>query len=166
MEIQESWVIITVELNQASSRTNCSETTSVKYIEYNSVSAWAGVWVLVTLLPSLLAVSSPRQRALAARDYMGWGVWAMGFVIEVVADYQKTAFRNDPANKDKFISTGLWSLSRHPNYFGEILLWFGLYVSASSTFSTWEYLTSTICLTTELGSDQLVESQNGCKSNL
>lgn len=105
--------------------------------------AWTiqGVWVLVTLLPSLLAVSSPRQRALAARDYMGWGVWAMGFVIEVVADYQKTAFRNDPANKDKFISTGLWSLSRHPNYFGEILLWFGLYVSASSTFSTWEYLT-------------------------
>ncbi|XP_069179894.1 uncharacterized protein [Procambarus clarkii] len=100
-----------------------------------------GVWVLVTVLPSVLAVLSPRQRPLGARDYVGWGIWATGFLIEVVADYQKTTFRNNPANKDKFIKSGLWYLSRHPNYFGEILLWFGLYVSASSTFSGWEYLT-------------------------
>ncbi|XP_042208948.1 probable O-methyltransferase ustE [Homarus americanus] len=105
--------------------------------------AWTlqGVWVLVTILPSLLAVLSPRQRPVGTRDYIGWGIWAMGFLIEVVADYQKTVFKNNPANKDKFINTGLWALSRHPNYFGEILLWFGLYVSASSTFSGWEYLT-------------------------
>ncbi|ROT83501.1 hypothetical protein C7M84_023318 [Penaeus vannamei] len=105
--------------------------------------AWTiqGVWVIVTILPSLLAVLSPRQRPLSTRDYAGWGIWLAGFLIEVVADYQKTVWRNNPANKDKFINTGLWSLSRHPNYFGEIMLWFGLYVSASSTFSGWEYLT-------------------------
>ncbi|KAG7153786.1 Zinc finger protein 362-like [Homarus americanus] len=108
--------------------------------------AWTlqGVWVLVTILPSLLAVLSPRQRPVGTRDYIGWGIWAMGFLIEVVADYQKTVFKNNPANKDKFINTGLWALSRHPNYFGEILLWFGLYVSASSTFSGWEYLTTSL----------------------
>lgn len=100
-----------------------------------------GIWVLVTLLPSLLVVLSPRQRPIGTRDYVGWGIWTMGFLVEVVADYQKTVFRNNPANKDKFINSGLWSLSRHPNYFGEILLWFGLYISASSTFSGWEYLT-------------------------
>lgn len=105
--------------------------------------AWTlqGVWVFVTILPSLLAVSSPRQRPLSTRDYVGWGVWLIGYLIEVVADYQKSSFRNNPANKDKFISSGLWALSRHPNYFGEIMLWFGVYISASSTFSGWEYLT-------------------------
>lgn len=105
--------------------------------------AWTiqGVWVLVTILPSLLAVLSPRQQSLTTRDYAGWGIWLIGYLIEVVADYQKSAFRNNPANKDKFINTGLWALSRHPNYFGEILLWFGLYISASSTFSGWEYIT-------------------------
>ncbi|XP_068212741.1 uncharacterized protein [Palaemon carinicauda] len=105
--------------------------------------AWTlqGLWVFVTILPSVLAVLSTRQRPLGTRDYIGWGIWLIGYLIEVVADYQKSSFRNNPANKDKFINTGLWSLSRHPNYFGEILLWFGLYVSASSTFSGWEYLT-------------------------
>lgn len=100
-----------------------------------------GAWVIITLLPSLLAVRAARQPPLGLRDYIGWGLWAVGFVMEVTADYQKTVFRNDAANKDKFISSGLWSLSRHPNYFGEILLWFGLYLSASSALTHWEYLT-------------------------
>lgn len=105
--------------------------------------AWTiqGVWVAMTLFPTLLCLMSGKQPALGNRDYIGWGMWLMGFLIETLADYQKTAFRNNPANQGKFIRSGLWSLSRHPNYFGEILLWFGLYVSASSTFTGYEYLT-------------------------
>ena len=57
-------------------------------------------------------------------------MWVAGFAIEVVADRQKTAFRADPANADAFITTGLWAWSRHPNYFGEILLWAGIAVIA------------------------------------
>ncbi|KAF2362620.1 Protein of unknown function DUF1295 [Trinorchestia longiramus] len=104
-------------------------------------SAWTmqGMWVFVTLLPTLLCVMNSRQPPLRLRDYIGWGVWLMGFLIETLADHQKTVFRRDPSNQGKFISSGLWSLSRHPNYFGEILLWFGLYISASSSFSGYEY---------------------------
>merc|ERR1712004_737988 len=62
-------------------------------------------------------------------------------LIEVVADMQKSVFKSDPANEGQFISSGLWSVSRHPNYFGEILLWFGLYLACSAVFRGWQYLT-------------------------
>eukprot|EP00088_Acartia_fossae_P011112 TRINITY_DN15575_c0_g1_i1.p1 TRINITY_DN15575_c0_g1~~TRINITY_DN15575_c0_g1_i1.p1 ORF type:complete len:194 (-),score=25.80 TRINITY_DN15575_c0_g1_i1:177-758(-) len=97
------------------------------------------IWVFVTLLPTLMLNSERRNPPIGTRDYIGWGIWAGGFLIEVIADAQKTYFRNDPANKGKFITSGLWSVSRHPNYFGEISLWFGLYISASSVFSGAQY---------------------------
>ena len=123
-----------------------------------------GVWVWVTLLPSLILNTERRDPALGARDYLGWGLWVAGFLIEVVADMQKSIFRANPENdvssiifavscsmkgiypvqlfmsQGKFISSGLWSLSRHPNYFGEILLWFGIYISSSSAFRGSQYL--------------------------
>ena len=67
---------------------------------------------------------------LGTLDYCGFGLWIFGFLFEVVADTQKTMFRSDAQNKDKFIHTGLWSISRHPNYFGEIALWTGVFISA------------------------------------
>jgi len=101
-----------------------------------------GVWVFITLLPSLIMITEKRQSNLNFQDMLGWTLWIVGFLMEVVADYQKSQFRSIPANQDKFISTGLWSISRHPNYFGEILLWFGLFISASSSFTNWyQYLT-------------------------
>ena len=98
-----------------------------------------GVWVIVTLLPSLMMVilSQKKQPSLSAQDYLGWTMWVVGFVTETLADYQKSQFRSNPANQNMFISTGVWSISRHPNYFGEILLWFGLFVSASTSFTNW-----------------------------
>lgn len=99
-----------------------------------------GVWVFVTLLPSLLLNNSTKDVAIGRRDYLGWTFWMVGMFFEVVADFQKTMFKNDPRNEGKFINTGLWAISRHPNYFGEILLWFGLYFSASSVFRGVEYL--------------------------
>ncbi|CAL1294431.1 unnamed protein product [Larinioides sclopetarius] len=99
-----------------------------------------GVWIYITLLPSLLLLSRPDFAPLTNRDYLGFSLWILGFTIEVVADFQKSVFTNMPENKGKFINTGLWSISRHPNYLGEILLWFGLYFSSSSTFKGKEIL--------------------------
>jgi steroid 5-alpha reductase family enzyme len=68
-------------------------------------------------------------------------VFVLGFSIEVIADYQKTVFRKDIRNKDKFITTGLWSLSRHPNYLGEILLWSGIAIMSFSSLEGMQYIT-------------------------
>jgi len=65
-------------------------------------------------------------------DIIGWILWAFGWGIEILADRQKSAFKNNPENKGKFCNVGLWSLSRHPNYFGEITLWFGIFISSAS----------------------------------
>ena len=104
--------------------------------------AWTlqGLWVFVTMLPTLMLNESDRRQPIKTQDWIGWGMWAVGMAFEVIADYQKSQFRADPDNKGKFINTGLWSLSRHPNYFGEILLWSGLYISASSVFRGHQYL--------------------------
>ena len=64
-----------------------------------------------------------------------------GYTSEIIADKHKTKFRSVEENKDKFITTGLWSKSRHPNYLGEILLWFGIAVMSISSLSGYQYLT-------------------------
>jgi len=92
-----------------------------------------GVWVFVTLLPTLLLHSSAASPTLGAIDCLGWALWGAGFLLEVVADAQKSAFKNKEENQGKFIDTGLWSISRHPNYLGEILLWSGVCLSAMSS---------------------------------
>lgn len=68
-------------------------------------------------------------------------MWLIGFSFEVIADRQKSAFNEDPANKGKFIATGLWAWSRHPNYFGEIVLWLGIAVIAYPALSGWQLAT-------------------------
>ncbi|CAB4032906.1 Delta(14)-sterol reductase [Paramuricea clavata] len=99
-----------------------------------------GVWVYMTTLPTLMLNTSKRNPPLAWKDYLGWSMWTVGFCIQLIADYQKTIFRSNPANHKKFITTGLWSIVRYPNYLGEILLWFGLYLPASSIMQGWQYL--------------------------
>ena len=73
--------------------------------------------------------------------FVGLVIYVLGLVIEIVADQQKTVFRREPKNKDKFITTGLWSLSRHPNYLGEILLWSGIAIMSVSSLQGLQYLT-------------------------
>ncbi len=67
-------------------------------------------------------------------------VWVIGFAIEVTADAQKSRFNADPSNKGKFIRTGLWSRSRHPNYFGEIVLWIGIAIIAIPVLQGWQWV--------------------------
>lgn len=90
--------------------------------------AWVlqGLWVLLTSACALAAMTSVAPVPLGIFALVGTTVWAAGFAIEVVSDSQKARFRGDPANRGRFIQTGLWAWSRHPNYFGEILLWTGV----------------------------------------
>ncbi|KAF6029296.1 hypothetical protein EB796_012396 [Bugula neritina] len=104
--------------------------------------AWflQGVWVFTNILPTLIQNSKSVDVPIGKKEYLGWSSWFVGFLIQIVADHQKSVFRANPANADKFISTGLWRLSRHPNYFGEILMWFGLYLSAFDTLKGYDHL--------------------------
>ena len=73
--------------------------------------------------------------------WIGLLVWIIGFGIEVVSDQQKSRFRANPAHEGRFISTGLWAWSRHPNYFGEIVLWSGVALIAAPALQGWQYAT-------------------------
>ena len=92
--------------------------------------AWTlqGAWVVMTSCAALTAILSVEQTAVGAIYVIGAVMWLAGFAIEVIADQQKSRFRADPANTGRFINVGLWAHSRHPNYFGEILLWAGIAV--------------------------------------
>jgi steroid 5-alpha reductase family enzyme len=82
----------------------------------------------VIALPLQIGQAVPTAAPLGWREAIGVLIWAVGFVTETVADAQLQAFRNDPANKGKVMRGGLWRYSRHPNYFGECVLWWGLFL--------------------------------------
>jgi len=83
-----------------------------------------GLWVFLTSVAAVTAITSRKIIEPDLFLYIGSFLWVFGFLFESIADYQKRKFRSE--NKNKFIQSGLWSVSRHPNYFGEIVLWFGI----------------------------------------
>jgi steroid 5-alpha reductase family enzyme len=99
-----------------------------------------GLWVFVTLLAALVVITNRNSVPLGGFAYVGLFLWALGFGIEVVADSQKTVFNRDVANAGHFVNVGLWSWSRHPNYFGEIVLWTGIAVIAVPLLQGWQWL--------------------------
>ena len=100
-----------------------------------------GLWVSLCSMCALTAISSDSGVVVNALFYFGLGLFLLGFSTEIVADNQKSKFRSFPENRDKFITTGLWAKSRHPNYFGEIVLWTGIAVMSLSSLEGWQYLT-------------------------
>jgi len=100
-----------------------------------------GLWVTFTLAAALAAITTATRKDLALFALVGFLVWAFGFSIEVVADAQKSRFRANPENRGKFINTGLWARSRHPNYFGEIVLWIGVAIIALPVLRGWQWVT-------------------------
>ena len=101
----------------------------------------SGLWVTLCSMCALVAISSPEGLVMNALTYVGIILFIIGFGIEIVADNQKTAFRSIEANKDSFITSGLWSKSRHPNYFGEVLLWFAIAVISYSSLEGLQLIT-------------------------
>lgn len=107
------------------------------------LSVWMvqGLWVALTLSAALAAVTAEVQPRLGVLAVAGLMIWLLGFIFEVVADVQKSRFRAKPTNRGEFVRTGLWSWSRHPNYFGEIVLWLGIAIAAFPALSGWQYVT-------------------------
>ena len=109
-----------------------------KFLVWWSVSA---LWVFLTAANALTMIINNVSFTDDFYFYFGLSLWLIGFSFEAIADEQKRRFKSDKKNKDAFISTGLWGLSRHPNYFGEILLWVGMAVIALPTLIGWQYVT-------------------------
>ena len=100
-----------------------------------------GMWVSICSMCAITAISSSDGIIPNNLFYIGFALFIIGFSIEIIADRQKTVFRSIEENKDKFITTGLWSKSQHPNYFGEILLWSAVAIMSFSSLSGTQYLT-------------------------
>ena len=106
------------------------------------LNAWTiqGLWVTFTAATVLVGITTLTRKDLDIFAIVGFLVWVFGFAFEVIADAQKTRFNTEPANKGKFIQTGLWSRSRHPNYFGEIVLWVGIAIIAIPVLQGWQWV--------------------------
>ena len=100
-----------------------------------------GMWVSICSACAITAMSTSEGIIVNTLFFVGAITFILGFLIEVIADNQKTKFRSNPNNKDKFISTGLWSYSRHPNYLGEIILWTGVAIMSFSSLSGLQLIT-------------------------
>ena len=100
----------------------------------------SGMWVSFCSMCALTAIASDDGVVLNNIFYIGLVTFIVGLSIEIIADSQKTKFRKDPKNKDKFINEGLWAKSRHPNYVGEITLWAGVAIMSFSSLEGWQYI--------------------------
>lgn len=100
-----------------------------------------GLWVAVVASAAWAGITSDSAESVSWLTVLGGLVWFCGWCIEMVADFQKSAFKKNPANKGKFIRTGIWAHSRHPNYFGEIALWIGVFIAAAPALVSWQWVT-------------------------
>ncbi|XP_031090536.1 uncharacterized protein LOC115995595 isoform X3 [Ipomoea triloba] len=89
------------------------------------------IWVWTVSLPVTVINASDNQPSLHAGDIIGWIMWSLGILVEITADQQKLKFKSSQENRRKWCSVGLWKYSRHPNYFGEIFLWWGIFVAST-----------------------------------
>ncbi len=111
------------------------------FFRFLNVWALQALWVSVTVAPALAALTGRTRIPLGPPAMLGALLWLAGFSVELVADAQKSRFRANPVNRDRFIRSGLWSWSRHPNYFGEILLWTGVAIIAVPVLRGWQWVT-------------------------
>ncbi|WP_075201323.1 DUF1295 domain-containing protein [Leucobacter japonicus] len=132
-----SFLFMRVRRSGADDRFDEIKTSPVRFL---SVWTVQGAWVSLTAAAAWIAITSEHAVALGASTWIGLGIWALGFAIEVIADAQKSRFKADPANDGRFISTGLWSVVRHPNYLGEIVLWVGVLVITAPALRGWQWI--------------------------
>jgi steroid 5-alpha reductase family enzyme len=126
---------------QKSGKDNRFDAIKPSFLRFLQTWTLQGLWISFTLAAALAAITSQVKVAMDAYAWIGLLVWGIGISIEAIADAQKKKFRKDLQNKDKFIHSGLWAWSRHPNYFGEILLWVGVAIIAFPVLYGWQLVT-------------------------
>src|SRR5215211_2324702 len=107
------------------------------WISFFKVFLLQGVLMWVISAPIIAAQTSGFPAILTPLDYIGFLLWVFGLLFESIGDYQLMHFKADPSNKGKLLATGLWKYTRHPNYFGEAVLWWGFYIIALASGSWW-----------------------------
>ena len=101
----------------------------------------SALWVFLTTVNAVTIIVLNQQATLDLFFMAGSTLWILGFAFEAIADKQKKSFSELTENKDKFITQGLWSISRHPNYFGEVILWLGIAIVSLPLLSGWQFVT-------------------------
>ncbi|HDP67758.1 MAG TPA: DUF1295 domain-containing protein [Candidatus Marinimicrobia bacterium] len=105
-----------------------------------------GLLMIIIAYPVILIASAPRE-PLGTAGILGTLLWLLGFYFEVMGDLQLLRFKKDPDNKGKIIQTGLWRYTRHPNYFGEVVMWWGIFLLALPVQSGWTAVISPLLIT-------------------
>ena len=101
----------------------------------------SALWVFLTTVNAITLIALNPLEPVGIFFVVGTLFWLLGFGFEVIADRQKKHFSEQPENKGRFITQGLWSVSRHPNYFGEIILWSGIGIISLPFLSGWQFMT-------------------------
>ena len=116
------------------------DTIKPDFFRFLNVWTLQGIWVTFTASSAFIAISTTKRVEMDVFAIVGLIIWVIGFLFEVISDYQKTQFRKNPDNNGKFIKEGLWARSRHPNYFGEIVLWIGVTIIAIPVLHGWQWI--------------------------
>lgn len=133
-----SYLFLRIRKAGADKRFDAIKTSFPRYLN-----TWTlqGLWVTITASAALAAITTDARAPLGTLTAIGLLLWVAGFALEITADAQKSRFRADPVNAGRFIRTGVWAWTRHPNYFGEILLWIGVAVVALPVLRGWQWVT-------------------------
>lgn len=113
---------------------------------YLQVFILQGFFLLVIAYPIIL-VHYSREEGITVLDIIGTLIWTIGFIFEAAGDFQLLQFKRDPMNKGKIMNRGLWKFTRHPNYFGESVMWWGIFLIALSAKNGWTALVSPVLMT-------------------
>jgi len=108
---------------------------------------WLQAALLWAISAPLFQAQRPGPAGLTAFDWLGLALFALGLGFEAAGDWQLTRFRNDPANAGRVLNRGLWRYTRHPNYFGDAMVWWGFACFALSTPGSWWTLLSPLLMT-------------------
>lgn len=105
-----------------------------------------GFLLLIIVYPVML-INHSRATGIVYLDILGLMLWLIGFFFEAVGDYQLSKFKRNPQNKGRIMNQGLWSFTRHPNYFGEVAMWWGVFLIALSVRNGWTAIISPLMIT-------------------
>jgi steroid 5-alpha reductase family enzyme len=107
------------------------------WVSFFQVFLLQGFLIWVISAPIIATQTSGFPAILTPLDWLGTWVWIVGFVFEAIGDLHLMIFKGDPVNRGKLLTSGLWKFTRHPNYFGETVLWWGFYIIALTAGRGW-----------------------------